>query len=110
MANNLYPNCPPLMADGRHITDYSPRCLQELLVKDEIGKPLTSYMYRQYLVNNAEQLIGQMQADTMRTYACAACASAPAPIPAGENIQTCTQNNCNFTPSGVAGSLGLERS
>lgn len=106
MANNLYPNCPPLMADGRHITDYSPRCLQELLVKDDKGNPLTSYMYRQYLMSNGDKLIGDMQNDTFGKFGCAACAEPP--VPQAENVQSCTQNTCAFM-NGPGDGLGLTR-
>ena len=54
--NNKYQNCPALMADGRHFTDYRPSCFTngDLITQGNIK---SSYDYRRYLINNAEKIM-----------------------------------------------------
>ena len=48
-------NCPPLMSDGRLVTDYRPSCeLHDLIIKQ--NGLLNSYDYRQFMINNAADL------------------------------------------------------
>lgn len=51
-SDSKYYSCPAKMSDGRIFTDYRPRCLANSLNKN-------SYEHRQYLINNAEDLIKQ---------------------------------------------------
>ena len=55
--NNSYVNrdCPPLMADGRHVTDYRPSCEVHSSIRYLNGL-YDSNQYRQFLINNAERL------------------------------------------------------
>ena len=47
--------CPPLMNDGRHVTDYRPSCyVNDLMLKQ--NNINNSYDYKQFLINNATKL------------------------------------------------------
>lgn len=55
-SNNKHFNAPPRMSDGRHFTDYRPSFELNKKISDdnELGD---SYTYRQFLIDNAEQLM-----------------------------------------------------
>ena len=55
-SNNKYFGCPPIMADGRHFTDYRPNCYVNDLLR-VTNKTYSSYDYRQFLINNASKLM-----------------------------------------------------
>ena len=46
--NNKYFNAPPLMADGRHFTDYRPQCTLNNQIRAQ-NNGLSSFDYRMYL-------------------------------------------------------------
>ena len=54
-SNNKYFDCPPRMDDGRHFTDYRPNCYVNDLVRYN-NKVMSSYEYRQFLINNGNKL------------------------------------------------------
>lgn len=106
MANNQYPDCPPLMADGRHLTTYQPRCMQEYVLRDANGRPLSSYAYRQYLVNHAEELLASEVAQLQQAFGCGGGDSATVPPPL--RTQECDAHGCGISPANFEG-VGLER-
>ena len=56
--NNALQNrdCPPLMSDGRLVTDYRPSCeVHDLILRQNHLK--SSYDYRQFMINNAVTLM-----------------------------------------------------
>lgn len=56
--NNALNNkdCPPLMSDGRHATDWRPTCyVHDLIIKQ--NKIPNSHQMRQFLTQNAEALM-----------------------------------------------------
>ncbi len=55
-SNNKYFDCPPIMDDGRHFTDYRPDCYVNNLLRIA-NKTYSSYEYRQFLINNAQKLM-----------------------------------------------------
>ncbi len=110
MANNLYPDCPALMSDGRHISDYSPRCLQEFAVRGPNGAPLTSFAYRQYLIRNADKLIADAQDNMNARFGCSLCgAKGPTYPPAAVEQRCDAQQGCQMTSTPHANGLGLAR-
>jgi hypothetical protein len=75
--NNALGNhdCPPLMSDGRVVTDYRPNCeLHDMIIRQNGLR--TSYDYRQFMINNAITLmnidrdyyIAKNQCNTCRFY------------------------------------------
>ena len=54
--NNVYPDCPALMSDGRFITNYLPNCEMNFNVSRVYSnKPLNSWEYTFYLNNEAQK-------------------------------------------------------
>lgn len=104
--DNAHPDCPAKMSDQRFATNYLPRCLQEISIVDERQQPLSSYAYRQYLINNAETLIRQQGNDFNTKYGCRPC-SGNTEL-AAQRVQVCNGRTCKFTPPDYSG-LGLER-
>ena len=58
MSNNTRKNhnCPALMSDGRHVTDYRPSCYVHDLIQKQNGLH-NSHQYRIFLQNNANTLM-----------------------------------------------------
>lgn len=99
-SNNKYFNCPPRMADGRQFTDYRPNCYVNNLLRYN-NRTMSSYEYRQFLVNNADELrkINNMYASEKN-----ACAPCDAPQ---INNQTICAYNQSFGACGVSEPNGL---
>ena len=55
-SNNRYPNFPPRMDDGRHFTDYRPKCFVDNVIKKN-NKLLTSHQYKEFIMNNATRMM-----------------------------------------------------
>ena len=56
MSNNIHFDFPPIMDDGRNYATYIPAC--EINEKIQVRNGLSSnYAYRQYLINNATDLM-----------------------------------------------------
>jgi hypothetical protein len=88
--NNRYFNCPPIMADGRHFTDYRPRCdINYLYPRDQA---VSSYDYRMYLTHQAEQLMAADRAATYRKNVCGPCVE---PYAVGTMLPEQTKVICN---------------
>lgn len=107
-SNNKFFNCPPRMSDGRHFTDYRPRCaLQHLDNKTNFQ---SSYEYRLYLQRNAEQIIAQNAEDAYKVNQCGPCVE---PYDIGTMLpelekQVCNERTCTFNVNDPYG-LGLGR-
>lgn len=94
VSDNRHYNCPPKMSDGRHFTDYRPRCLVNFSFPND--QPMNSYEYRQYLIQNAEKLMRQ---NTSMAYAMNMCGPCVEPYNVGtmlpeQNIVKCDANTC----------------
>lgn len=71
-SESQYFNCPPRMDDGRHFTDYRPRCVGNDVI-ETAGRPMNSYEYRQYLIHNAEAIMSKSREVTYTRNACGPC-------------------------------------
>lgn len=93
-SDNRYFNCPPKMADGRHFTDFRPRCLTNFVSPN--NQPLNSYEYRQYLIHNAS---GLMQDNRLHAYNMNMCGPCVEPYDIGtmlpeESRVMCDASTC----------------
>lgn len=70
--NNIHFGFPPLMADGRNYADWLPGDQINNQIRKENGIK-SNYEYRQFLVNNADQIMRQNSIE-----ACDQCCSCPA--------------------------------
>lgn len=108
-SNNQYFNCPPRMSDGRHFTDYRPRCTQQY--QDKVGNRLmSSYEQRMYLTTNAEEII---KSNARGAYLMNRCGPCVEPYDQGTMVpefekQTCNSRTCSFGVNDAFG-LGLGR-
>ena len=107
--NNQYFNCPPRMSDGRHFTDYRPRCTQayDNKLKDQL---MSSYDYRMFLTQNAENIINKNAFNAYMTNRCGPCVE---PYNEGTMLpeleqQICNTRTCTFKTTDPYG-LGLGR-
>lgn len=55
-SNNIHFNFPPIMADGRTYSSWQPEAVVNQKLQQETGIK-TSWQYRQYLTNNARQIM-----------------------------------------------------
>jgi hypothetical protein len=108
-SNNQYFNCPPRMADGRHFTDYRPRCSQQY--QDKItNKLMSSYEQRMFLTANADELIKMNAHNAYMMNRCGPCVE---PYDQGTMVpdfekQSCDSRTCSFSVNDPYG-LGLGR-
>lgn len=107
-SDNRFNNCPPRMDDGRHFTDYRPRCMSNFVMNNE---QLSSFEYRQYLIKNTDSI---MRRNSIAAYKANACGPCVDPYNVGtmlpeQSIQSCNTSTCKFTLNEQNG-LGLGRS
>ena len=55
-SNNIHFNFPPIMADGRNFASWQPGAIVNEKIRQESGIK-TNWMYRKYLIENADQII-----------------------------------------------------
>ena len=62
-SNNIHFDFPPIMMDGRNFADWQPGAVINQKIREDAGIK-TNSDYRQFLINNADQIIkyNQMQA------------------------------------------------
>jgi len=79
-SDNKYLTCPPRMDDGRHFTDYRPNYYINNMIRMTNGIT-TSYDYRQYLIDHAEELmaINRQYSETKNCYG-QKCDATPVPF------------------------------
>ena len=96
-SNNKHFNSPPRMADGRHFTDYRPNCYVNNLLRAN-NKIHSSFQYRQFLTDNADNLM-----NINRAYACQKNCSGPCvkPYEQGTMLPEQSQVTCNSTSCDV---------
>jgi len=70
-SNNIHFDFPPIMADGRNYADWLPGAAINERIREE-NKIASNWDYRQYLVNNADQIIRKNQLES-----CDQCCSCP---------------------------------
>ena len=109
-SNNQYFNCPPRMADGRHFTDYRPRCTQQVQQLQQSQKIMSSYEQRMFLTNHAEKIISL---NAQQAYMMNRCGPCVEPYDQGTMVpeiqkQTCNDRTCSFSVNDPYG-LGLGR-
>ena len=108
-SENKFFNCPPKMSDGRHFTDYRPRCAVNF-PQEFKDAPVNSYEYRQYLIKNAESLMSQNRQQAFRENACGPCVE---PFHQGtmlpeQGMVECNGSTCRYVVNDPNG-LGVGR-
>lgn len=108
-SNNKFFNCPPRMSDGRHFTDYRPRCFGQYLMKVNNNIP-SSFDYRMYLTRNASDIMRKNAFDSYSTNKCGPCTE---PYDVGtmlpeQSKQECNTRTCSFAKTDSSG-IGMGR-
>jgi hypothetical protein len=94
VSNNKYPDCPAIMDDGRAFTDYRSSCYINDIIRVKNGIT-NSYDYRQFLINNGNELINAIRLYNIQKSACRSCDAQPIDC----------QNICNVDRQSVNCSL-----
>lgn len=108
-SNNKFYNCPPRMDDGRHFTDYRPRCTAAF--QDKVSNTMmSSHEYRVFLINNASELIKKNATEAYVRNRCGPCVE---PYDQGTMLpefekQVCNERTCSFGTNNPYG-IGLGR-
>lgn len=88
-SNNKYFDCPAIMSDGRIFTDYR----QAYVINDQLklqNKQFNNYSYRQFLINNGQNLIDSNNQYIQNKAGCPSCI----PIHTPHKI-VCSTNSIN---------------
>jgi hypothetical protein len=104
--DNITKECPNRMADGRHFTDYRPRCSQVL----SMPTPMGSFEFRQHLIHNAVKIMDASRNSSIAHNSCPGCPDADdqGTMLAEQYMTTCTKQTCWVTPNDHCG-LGTGR-
>lgn len=107
-SENKHYDCPPRMSDGRHFTDYRPRCLTNVSFQSD--QPMNSSEYRKYLTSNASTLMEQARSDAYTKNMCGPCVE---PFNQGtmvpeQTLTYCDASVCKFYTNDQSG-VGLGR-
>jgi hypothetical protein len=114
-SENKHFDCPPRMADGRLFTDYRPRCDINYNLEGQTQKVfgMNSYAYRQYLINNAQQVMNSQRASTYSAAVCGPCVepydqgtAAPEQSVVKCDAQTCVMSTVDPRGIGVGRDYG----
>ena len=98
ISNNKYPDCPAIMNDGRAFTDYRSSCYINDIIRVKNGIT-NSYDYRQFLINNGNEIMNSIRLYNIEKSACNACDAKPIEC----------QNICNIDRQSVNCSLSNSR-
>lgn len=96
-------NCPPRMSDGRHFTNYLPRCSNfrnAFMVEDDTGfqfPPPNSYDFRQYLIHNGEKIMQTNREEAFQRNMCGPCSIDPSTMLPEQTKITCDANSCKVS-------------
>lgn len=109
VSNNKFFNCPSRMSDGRHFTDYRPRCQTQYIAKIENNIP-SSFDYRMFLTRNASEIIKKNAFDAYSANRCGPCQE---PYDIGTMLpehskQSCNSRTCSFASNDEFG-IGMGR-
>ena len=104
--NRVDGQCPVYnMADGRHFTDYRPRCVQNNSVVNNNTNVLNSYEYRMYLQHNAEKLMEDNRGVASDNNRCDPCfdLNEDGTMLPELNQFDCNANTCDLVPNNSNG-------
>ena len=103
--NNKYPNCPALMNDGRLFTDYRSHDYVNNIYRMSSGT-VSSYDYRQYLINNANDIMKNNREHAQQMSNCSPCTAQPVPF-LRECDSNLTSTECKMlNPNGIGTKYG----
>jgi len=91
VTDNVELDFPARMADGRQFTDYRQNCI----FNNKLSNGLSSWQYRQYLIQNADNIMNTMVSEQENKTKCTTCKdNTVLPV---QTILNCTPTGCNYT-------------
>ena len=100
--DNFHKDFPARMSDGRFITDHTSNCMVNTLRKEKMN----SWEYRTHLINNAEQIMEEINQKNEELYGCKECHRTV--LPSTRTKQVCTENGCELVDVDPAG-IGVDQ-
>ena len=100
VTDNFNTGFPARMSDGRFITSYWPNCALNSGIQGEMN----SYIYRQFLTNNATSIMENMNVIHKAEYGCEECFPNIKVNPGSRYVQECGPEGCNIkeiNPKGI---------
>jgi hypothetical protein len=88
--DNFHADFPARMSDGRFMTDFNTNCILNTLRKEK----MSAWEYRTHLINNAEQIMEEMNEKNEQLYGCQECHRTVLPAPNAK--QVCTDTGCEI--------------
>ena len=88
--DNFHQDFPARMSDGRFMTDFTTNCILNTLRKEK----MSAWEYRTYLINNAEQIMNEINEKNEKLYGCQECHRTVLPSPNAK--QVCTDSGCEI--------------
>jgi hypothetical protein len=88
--DNFHADFPARMSDGRFMTDFNTNCILNTLRKEK----LSAWEYRTHLINNAEQIMNEINEKNEQLYGCQECHRTVLPAPNAK--QVCTDSGCEI--------------
>lgn len=98
--DNFHADFPARMSDGRFMTDFNTNCILNTLRKEK----LSAWEYRTHLINNAEQIMNEINEKNEQIYGCQECHRTVLPAPNAK--QVCTDSGCEIVKV-EEGGIGL---
>lgn len=102
VTDNYLKSFPARMSDGRFITDYTPNCDQNLFLQ----KNMTSWEYRNYLMENAEKIMEEQNKKINDVFGCLDCDQTK--LLESSIKQVCDSKGCNIEVINKDG-IGIEQ-
>jgi hypothetical protein len=90
VSDNVELDFPARMSDGRQFTDYQPNCQMNFQLTGDKG----SWIERQYLIHNAEQIHTSWMSQENQKTACTKCSDNTV-LPA-QTYVTCYPDSCHY--------------
>ena len=91
VTDNFNAGFPARMSDGRFITNYWPNCALNSGIQGEMN----SYIYRQFLTENATSIMRNMNVIHKAEYGCEECFPNIKVNPGSRYVQECGPKGCN---------------
>lgn len=88
--DNFHNDFPARMADGRFMMDFQSNCILNTLRKEK----MSAWEYRTHLINNAEQIMNEINESNEKMYGCQECHRTVLPSP--NSKQVCSDTGCEI--------------
>ena len=106
LPDNFYTQYFGRMSDGRFMTNYLTNCRMNSLISKNKDSNMTSWQYKQFLINNTDDILNTVQNVNSLIYGCNNCTPVVKST-LSKYIQKCNQDSCEISLNNKDG-LGIE--